>query len=550
MLISNKNLNLAEELISIGIALSSEKDTDKLLENILLGAKSITHADGGTLYLLDEENKTLNFAIMQTDSLGIFKGGSTGEPIELQPIPLCNNGIENVHNIAAYAANKGQTVNINDAYCADGFDFSGVKNYDENTGYRSTSFLAIPMKNHANEIIGVLQLINAQETETGNVVPFMPNDQRLAEALASQAAIVLTNNNLNLALKDLLEKFIEIIAAAIDEKSPYTGGHCRRVPDIAMLLGKAVHNTVHGVHAQTTFSDEEFYELKIAALLHDCGKITTPVHVVDKATKLETIYDRIQTIDARFEIIRRELEILMLREQLDISNLSSTEREKQLEQLNTEYQQQLSIIAEEQEFLTRCNTGGEFMREDDQMRIRDIAQRTYNINGEIQPLLNNDEIENLCIPKGTLTDKERLIINNHIVLSQRMLQSLPFPKPLKNVPEIAGNHHERMDGKGYPNGLTKEQMSIQARIMGIADIFEALTATDRPYKKPMTISQALNILGKMAEEQHIDADIFSVFIEQEVYLEYANKTLSSEQIDHVDIDKIPGLNNNESARRA
>ena len=550
MSISRKNLNLAEELISIGIALSSEKDTDKLLENILLGAKSITHADGGTLYLLDEENRQLGFAIMQTDSLGIARGGSTGRPIDLQPIPLCANGIENVHNIAAYAANTGQTVNIADAYCAEGFDFSGVKAYDENTGYRSTSFLAIPMKNHENEIIGVLQLINAQDPQTDEVVPFMATDQRLAEALASQAAIVLTNNKLNLALRDLLEKFIEIIAAAIDEKSPYTGGHCRRVPDIAMLLGEAVHNTQNGVHAQTVFSDEEFYELKIAALLHDCGKITTPVHVVDKATKLETIYDRIHTVSARIEIIRRELEILMLRKQLELMKLPEAQRERQMQQLHNEYQQQLTILDEELDFLTRCNTGGEFMREEDQKRIREIGQRTFSLNGQTQALLNQDEIENLCIPKGTLTEKERVIINNHIILSQRMLQSLPFPKQLKNVPEIAGNHHERMDGKGYPNGLTKEQMSIQARIMGIADIFEALTATDRPYKKPMNISQALNILGKMAEEGHIDPDIFHVFIEQQVYLKYAEKTLSQEQIDHVDVDKIPGFSKNPDIKRA
>lgn len=535
---SNKynRLNLAEKLISIGISLSSERDTDRLLETILKGAKDITDADGGTLYLLNEADRCLEFAIMQTDSLGIHKGGSTGEPIELKPIPLlAPQGYQNVHNIAAFAANTGQSVNIQNAYKAEGFDFSGVKAYDATTGYRSVSFLAIPMTNHEKEIIGVLQLINARD-DSGNISAFSPEDQRLTEALAAQAAIVLTNNNLTIALRELLEKFIELIAAAIDEKSPYTGGHCRRVPDIAMMLADAVHETNRGPHAMTQFTPQQFYELKIAALLHDCGKITTPVHVVDKATKLETIYDRINTINTRFEVVKRDMEIDMLR-----ATMQAGGNKELVRKLEQEYRQNILKLTEDQAFLQQANLGTEFMKEESQKRVREITQYTWVDNGVTKSLLNDDEVKNLCIQKGTLTQEEREVINNHIVLSQRMLHSLPFPRQLRNVPEIAGNHHERMDGKGYPNGLTKEEMSVQARIMGIADIFEALTATDRPYKKPMPLSQALKILGNMAEEQHIDGELFQIFIDQRVYMQYAEKVLSPEQIDEVHLSDIPGL---------
>jgi len=498
-----RQFDLAQELISIAISLSSERDTDKLLEIILNGAKSITNADGGTLYLYNDAEKSLEFAIMKNDTLGIAKGGTRQEKINLAPIPLVEkNGNQNIHNIATFAANTGQSVNIPDAYQAEGFDFSGMRAYDQNMGYRSTSFLAIPMTTPHGELIGVVQLINARD-DAGNTISFSPEDQRLTEALSAQAAIVLTNNNLSLALKDLLEKFIELIATAIDEKSPYTGGHCRRVPDIAMMLAEAVHQTGFGPHAKTRFSEQQFYELKIAALLHDCGKITTPVHVIDKATKLETIYDRLHTVNTRFEVLKRDREIEHLK-----NTFASNGDTAAIAQLDQQYQTQLKQLDDDQCFLASCNTGSEFMNEEYQTRIRRIAAYRWQENGVERPFLDDDEVKNLCIQKGTLTQEERVVINNHVVLSQRMLNSLPFPRHLKNVPEIAGNHHERMDGKGYPNGLTREQMSVQARIMGIADIFEALTATDRPYKKPMPLSQALTILGKMAEEQHIDHELF------------------------------------------
>jgi len=528
-------LNSIEQLVNIGISLSAEKNTEQLLEHILLGAQDLTNADAGTLYLLN--NDQLTFEMMRTRSLGIALGGPTHTAVQLAPIPLFDNeGKPNNETIAAYAALSGEVVNIKDAYQAKGFNFQGTKDYDKKTGYRSKSFLTLPMKNHDSQIIGVLQLINAIDPKTGQAIKFSAENQRLAESLASQAAIALTNHQLIDDLRTLLERFIEVIASAIDEKSPYTGGHCRRVPKIAMLLAKAVDRADKGIYADLHFSDQEFYELKIAALMHDCGKITTPIHVVDKATKLETIFDRIKLVETRFALLKRDAEINLLQEVMSSSD-------KQQQTLRQNYEQLLTTLDEELEFLRHANIGGEYMAEEKQQRVKDIATRRYrDINGQWQPLLTEEEVYNLCIAKGTLTPEERHTINYHMQSTINMLEKLPFPKHLKNVPEIAGGHHETMDGKGYPRGLTREQMSVQARIMGIADIFEALTAADRPYKKAMPISQALKILGNMKLDSHIDPDLFDIFLHEKVYQEYARNYLSNEQLDEFDENTLPGFN--------
>ncbi|MCK4743005.1 MAG: GAF domain-containing protein [Sulfuriflexus sp.] len=525
-----------KQLTGIGISLSAEKNTDRLLEKILISAQNLTHSDGGTLYLLNAEDK-LTFEIMRTRSLGIALGGSTQSAVQLAPISLYDDqGNPNNKTIAAYAALTGEVINIKNAYSASNFNIQGTKDYDKKTGYHSKSFLTLPMKNHENQIIGVLQLINAIDMQTGDVIAFSAESQRLAESLASQAAVALTNHQLISDLRVLLERFIEVIAGAIDEKSPYTGGHCRRVPEIAMLLAKAVHNVDKGEFADLRFSDQELYELKIAALMHDCGKITTPIHVVDKATKLETIYDRIKLIETRFALLKRDAEIVFLQE-----NMSSNDDQQKVLRLN--YEKHLHALDEELEFLRTANIGSEFMSEEKQLHVKEIAKRRYrDINGEWQPLLTVEETYNLTIAKGTLTKEERHTINYHMQSTINMLEKLPFPKQLKNVPEIAGGHHERMDGKGYPLGLTKDQMSVQARIMGIADIFEALTAADRPYKKAMPVSQALNILGKMKLDSHIDPDLFDVFLHEKVYEDYARNFLSYEQIDDFDTENLPGFN--------
>ncbi|MCX7627237.1 MAG: HD domain-containing protein [Methylophilaceae bacterium] len=530
-------LDNIERLNRIGVALSAERDSARLLEMILLGAKEITNADGGTIYTVTDDRR-LKFEIMRTDSLGIAMGGTTGKEIPFPPLPLyLEDGRPNNNMVAAYAVLNDKTVNIADAYVEEGFDFSGTRKFDQTTGYRSKSFLTIPMKNHENEIIGVLQLLNALDPHTGKITAFSSEKQRLAESLASQAAVALTNHNLIEGLKKLFESFIELIADAIDEKSPYTGGHCRRVPELAMMIAEAAVHAKEGPFKDFYMSDKEMYELRIAAWLHDCGKVTTPQEVVDKPTKLSTIFDRIELIATRYEVLKRDAEIEMLRAKLEAMEQGKRNVASKLEKA---YRQKIMQYEEELAFLRHANFGSEFMRPEDQQRVIEISKRTWVFKGEIQPFLSENEVENLNITRGTLTQAERQIINNHIVVTIDMLEKLPYPKDLRRVPEYAGGHHERMDGKGYPRGLTREQMSIPARIMGIADIFEALTARDRPYKKAKTLTESLHILGKMKEDNHIDPDIFDLFIREKIYLKYAQQFLEPEQIDEVDESKIPG----------
>ena len=527
-----------EQLNAIGASLSAERDIDRLLEAILTAAKTITRADGGTLYRVTEE-RTLRFEIVRTSSLRYYLGGTTGHPVPFYPIQLYKDGKPNQSMVAAYAALTGKTVNIADAYTADGFDFSGTRAFDTKTGYRSKSFLTVPMRNHDNETIGVLQLINALEPSSGAIVPFSPSDQRLAESLASQAAIAVTNRMLINQLEQLFESFINLINSAIDEKSPYTGGHCQRVPVLTMLLADAVSETNDGPLRDFHMSEQDRYELKIAGLLHDCGKVTTPVHIVDKATKLESIFDRIQLIDTRFEVLKRDAELEALRKKHNFleqkMRMEAAEEDKRL-------RDRLRQLDDDRKFLHACNIGGERMRDEDVDRVRRIGRyRWRDFAGHEAQFLSEDEVKNLTIRSGTLTEEERKVINHHIVATIRMLEALPWPKHLTKVPEYAGGHHERMDGKGYPKGLTREQMSVQARCMGIADIFEALTAKDRPYKKGKTLSESLEILGRMKLNNHVDPDLFDIFVRRKVYRRYAEMFLDAEQIDSVDESKIPGF---------
>ena len=536
-----------DQLNEIGAALSLEKNLNALLEKILLAVKTITRADGGTLYLVegDGAEQVLRFEIVRTASLEIAMGGTTGTKIPFYPIHLFKQGDPNTSMVAAFAALTGQTVNIADAYTEEGFDFSGTRAFDQKTGYRSKSFLTVPMKNHEAEIIGVLQLINCQDPGSGEIVAFSPSDQRLAESLASQAAIALTNRALINQLEHLFESFITLINEAIDEKSPYTGGHCQRVPQLTMMLAEAVNDTVDGPLAEFAMTEQDRYELRIAGLLHDCGKITTPVHVVDKATKLETIFDRINLVDTRFEVLKRDAEIDALNKKLELAREGGVEELNRRDRsygIDEELRDTLRQIEEDRKFLRRCNIGAESMSKEEQDRVAQIGlgYKWRDPIGNTADFLTDDELKNLTISRGTLTQEEREIINHHIVSTIKMLEALPWPKHLRNVPEYAGGHHERMDGKGYPRGLTRDQMSIQARVMGIADIFEALTAKDRPYKKGKTLSESLHILGKFKLNGHIDPELFDIFIRRRIYLKYAEQFLDADQIDVVDETKIPG----------
>ncbi len=578
-----------KRLIDIGIALSAEKNPARLMETILLEAKAIGQADAGSLYIRTKEDQ-LEFVIVRTDSLGFAEGGTTGVPISMSPVGMYHQDsagqrVENHTNIVSEAALTGKTINIIDAYSSTAFKFTGTKKFDRGTGYRSKSFLTIPLKNAQNYVIGVLQLINSIEPQTGNVVPFGRDIEPLVEALASQAAVALENQNLIESQKHLLDSFVRLMAGTVDAKSPYTAGHCQRVPVLTEMLTQAACDSAKAPFADFSLNEEQWYELHIAAWLHDCGKVTTPEYVVDKATKLETITDRLHEIRMRFEVVKREAVIECQQKMLD-----GARNGVELKQILDE---RLRSLDDDFEFVAECNRGGEFMDEERIQRLQQIAgiQWTRTLNDRLgiaqeelhrksqQPeaslpvkenLLadradhiiahdtvvhsadprnlhgfqvevpphkyNLGEVYNLSIARGTLTTEERFKINDHIVQTIVMLESLPFPQHMEGVPEIAGGHHEKMDGTGYPKKLKGTEMSVPARIMAIADVFEALTAADRPYKKAKTLSESINIMAGMVKDHHLDGELFKLFLESGVYQDYATKYLESYQLDDICLD--------------
>ena len=569
-------------LIDLGIALSAERDHARLLELILLEAKAFTNADAGTLYLKNDDTE-LSFQIVRNDQLNIAMGGTTGAPINFPPVKLFNEaGAPNMNNVASCAAITGEVIYIADAYTSNEFDFSGTKRFDSSTGYRSQSFLTVPLKNHDGFVIGVMQLINAKSPTTGETIAFDREILPLVDALASQAAVSIDNQMLMEAQKQLLDAFIELIAGAIDAKSPYTGGHCQRVPELTKMLTRAACDAKDGPFQEFDLTEAEWYELHIAGWLHDCGKVTTPEYVVDKATKLETIYDRIHEVRTRFEVLKRDAEINYLKARLAGGDDAV---------LKPAYEAEIRALDNDFAFIGECNVGGEFMAPEKIERMKKIAERSWvrtlsdrigisfdekkrkerepeALLPHVAPLLedradhiiereghdllppdnkwgfkmkvpdkkfNLGEVYNLAIGRGTLTEEDRYKINDHIVQTIIMLEALPFPRHLRRVPEYAGGHHEKMDGTGYPRRLKKDDMSVPARIMAIADIFEALTAADRPYKAPKKLSESIKIMGFMMKDQHIDPELFKLFLESGVYKQYAEKFLMPEQIDEVDL---------------
>jgi HD-GYP domain-containing protein (c-di-GMP phosphodiesterase class II) len=519
-----------KRLSDIGIALSAERNLERLLERIVDEARRFTRADAGTLYTLQLNTVTndpeLNFDIMQNDTMNVRQGGTSGNPITLPPVPLVKEGKPNRNNVSAYVANTGETVNIADVYTAEGFDFSGTRKFDQITGYRTKSMLVAPMRNHENEIIGVLQLLNAKVPGGERVIGFSDEYVDLIKSLASQAAVAVTTARLIHDLQNLFESLIKLIASAIDEKSAYTGGHITRVAGLSLQIAKTINEVTDGPYGSVHLSADELNELRTAAWLHDIGKITTPEYVVDKGTKLETIFDRVELVKTRFEAIRRGMVMDALEDKLRL--VSAGADGAAVEAVD----QQLGVVLEElesdKEFVTRSNQPGEFLKDDAIDRLKAIAAKTFMLDGVETPYLTENELLNLSIRKGSLTEEERLIIQNHVSVTIKMLSQIPFTKKLSHVVEYAGAHHEKLNGAGYPNGWGADRLALQSRILCLADICEALTARDRPYKPAMPKERAFQILGFMAKDQEIDSDLLAMFIEKNVYDEYM-EVYSAEQ---------------------
>lgn len=537
----NSYLDLQEQLKrlhQIGIALSLERNLDQLLEMIVEEARRFTGADGGTLYLTTKDS--LQFTIVQTESLGIRMGGATGAPITWAPVPLDVDGEPNHSHVSACAALTGDISNIIDVYEAEGFDFRGTRRFDEETGYRSRSMLVVPLHDHEGVVIGVLQLLNAQEPVSGETIPFDPRYEPLVASLASQAAVAIDNVRLIRDMEQLFEAFVRVMASAIDERSPATAGHIERVTKLTMALAEAVNESEEPPFADVHLSDDELNELRIAALVHDVGKVTTPLHIIEKHTKLEGVHDRIDVIEQRFALIRETVRNDYLCRRMALLEAHVNERLKsadefdpgaarddacrfppalaeELSALQAEEEEELASLAEEWAFVLRCNTPAEFMPDEDVRRLEAIAAKTFVHNGAEIPYLTDGELALLSIQRGNISGEELQIMRDHAAVTMRLLEQIPFTRKLQNVPRYAGAHHEKLNGRGYPLGLSADDLALQTRIITIADVYEALTADDRSYKEPRSHEEALRILGFMVKDGEVDEHLVDLFIRSGVY---------------------------------
>jgi len=620
-------------ILGVATALSGAADLPSLLHLILRTCRQLTASDAGSIYLVERADgrpqaapvaspqepdgaatARLWFAASQNASLE-QRAGAEGAAAGLAPATV-EERLLNIRfpltprRLVGWSALTGEVLNIADVYALDpqlpyGFDAS----VDRELNYRAVSMLTVPLRSTTGEVVGVLQLINRRRANDGtpltaaNAValtrPFDAIDQRLIEALASQAAVCVERTRLIEDQARLVEAIISLVAGAIDAKSSHTGGHCARVPELAMMLAREAEAEAHGPLAAFRFTTEaQWREFRIGAWLHDCGKVTTPDFVVDKATKLETLHNRIHEIRTRFEVLLRDARIARLEGELAGADPEVLERA---------FQRRKSELEEQFAFVAACNVGQEAMERDRIERLRQIGSQRWlrhfddslglswgelelrqqpaaSVDSAVEPggdqaadgdggleqpvpetlladqswhriprreadipdachrfrmvvpewLYNHGELHNLSIVSGSLNAEERYKINEHIIQTILMLEALPLPADLARVPEYAGTHHETVTGTGYPRGLKGEELSIPARIMAIADIFEALTAPDRPYKKAKTLSESVAILAGFRDRGHIDADLFELFLRRGVHRAYAERFLRPEQIDSVD----------------
>ena len=541
---------------------------DALIKRVMDATVSISAAQGGLLYLLDNHSGRL-------EPHGLILDGQSRNLADLGIHGLVHDD-PTLPTWLQRPASGGNSI-ATSIGCDQAGKFQGLLSAMDSPRLH---LIAAVLHNRQGDTVGVLVLLQ-RDTGEDNESMLSPDRVAFVDAVSGSAALCIESQRLLARQKQLLDAFIQLIAGAIDAKSPYTGGHCQRVPEITLMLARAAAESDAPEFRDYNPSDEEWEALHIAAWLHDCGKVTTPEYVVDKATKLETLYDRIHEVRMRFEVLKRDAWIAYWR--------ACTEggEEAELARLRD---QLLSDLDDEFAFIARINLGGEAMADADQARLQQIAERRWlrTLDNRLgvsweeakrlerstpaslpveEPLLadrpehliervgqeviapenpwgfklevpqykfNRGELHNLSIARGTLTAEERYIINHHIVQTILMLDRLPFPKHLQNVTEIAGGHHEKMDGTGYPKRLTREQMSLPARMMAVADIFEALTAVDRPYKKGKTLSEALNIMAGMCKGAHIDPQLFALFIRVGIYRRYAERFMQAEQIDQVD----------------
>ena len=495
-----------ERLNQIGISLSSEKDLKKLLETIVLETRNFTNCDAGTLYRVNFKRNVLKFEIMQTESTGYSAGGTTSVKITVPPVPLEIDGQPNHANVSASVAITGEVVNIPDVYEAEGYDFTGPKKYDEMTGYRTESMLVIPMRDHTDKVIGVLQLINALDKE-GNRIPFEQKFESSVRSLASQAAVAINNAQLIADIEHLFKALVVYTVKAIDARSPHTAGHSSRVAKLSRRTAQDINLQTKGPFADVHFSDDQLEEIWVAGLLHDVGKIGVPEAVLEKANKLDGA--KFTLVVNRMNSIR---DMMVMRARLRNVHQGQSE-----DFLDEQLQQELEEWKTDLEFIHWVNKPG-FLAPDKKESLDAIAAKTYlDIEGNDQPYLSEVEYANFSVVKGNLTDAERKTIQKHVVETSTLLSKLPFTDKLARVPEYAGSHHEWPNGKGYPKGLKGDEIPLGARIMCVADVWDALTAQDRPYKPPTSVEKSCEILRSGAKFNEFDPDVVELFVGHQLW---------------------------------
>ena len=485
----------AEKMLDIVLAFYNKKDYYDLLNFILTKMMEITNADGGTLYVI--EDGMLHFRIMRTISLNIFLGAT--EKIDLPPIRLDKN---NIRNISAYAALKNEIISIDDVYNSAKFNFEGPKNYDKITGYRTCSMLVFPLSTQngeLEEVIGIIQLINAIDKETGCIKPFADGEYDLLflRALSNFSANALSNLKQAKEIKELFNSFVKVMTKAIDERSPYNINHTNNVARYCDDFARYLRQRFPAGHAYH-FDKDRSEKLVMAAFLHDIGKIITPLEIMDKPDRL---YHRMEIVRYKFQIKKYQLEIDYLKKIIN----------------EEQYKDEQEYLDNALSLVEKANKAS-FLSDDEVYIIKDLANIAYvDENGDTVPVLTAYEMNALTIRKGTLTDEERRTMNEHVLVTEKLLAEMSFDKYHREVPVWAKDHHEFLDGSGYPLGLSGSQVTVETCILSLTDIYDALTANDRPYKKAVSSRKALSILWAMADEGKLHKELVQLFVDSGVW---------------------------------
>ena len=554
--------SLTDNIFNLLTSLKNADDIGLSITQTIKTAADIANADGYFLFHITS-NSFMNLICGNIQSINIsFSDLSNSNLFKSVYLPNLKN--KNIKSPFEICATNKEIINSANIFNETNINISLLKEFDETNNYTTVSTLCFPIFDSKRNIIAVAQFINAKDLQ-GKVIKFSSRVQNQIIAICQIISLILERKQISETYTQLLESFIDIFAKAIDAKSPYTGLHCQKVPIIARLLASAVADETEGPLKNFDMSNNDWYSLHIASWLHDCGKIITPEYIMDKSSKLETIYNRIHEIRTRFEVLRRDAHIEYLQKRLQ--NIDTKEN------LQAEFVNKVKNLTDDFEFIGQCNIGDVPLSDEDIIRLNKIAKYSFTRNfsrtsglswlekdilekqsivperQEVEYILqdrpeqiashyNQGELTNIKVPQGTINPKERQKINEHIITTINILKNIPFPAELSNIVEYAGSHHERIDGKGYPNGLTGEQMSIPAKIMAIANVYEALTAKDRPYKKPKKLSEVLKIMQEMKNTGHLDPDLYNVFIKRGVYLDYAKEYIDKNQIDDINPEEF------------